>query len=97
MPRAETTNPKTLRANRTKLLILVDGGIVHEVWATRPELIETAWVSDRDKHGDEEILVSQGEITAATEEEFASALAQDARGRWKGGASRGGRKRTRKR
>jgi hypothetical protein len=86
MARAKTTNLKTIKTRRTKLLILVDGGIVQEVWATRPELIDTVWVSDRDKHAEAEILVSQGNITVATEGEFAAALAQDARGRWKGGA-----------
>jgi hypothetical protein len=67
----------------TKLLIVVEGGIVRQLLATDPELVEVAYISDFDKHSDEPVLVDEMAVDVISPGELEQELLKDSLGRWK--------------
>jgi hypothetical protein len=67
----------------TKLLIVVEGGIVTQLLATDPELVEVAYISDFDKRSDELVLVGKMDVDVISPRKLEQELLKDSLGRWK--------------
>ncbi len=62
---------------KTKIMVVIEGGIVQRVMATNPELVTEFVVLDCDRDSEEEVVITSEKVLSVSEKEWKDWLSEE--------------------